>query len=344
MKIGILTFHWATNYGAVLQCYALQTYLKSLGNEVSVIDYKPRHFDYTLWNYIWYRKFLNHKKYVNSKKKENVLQEFREKHLTLTKRIYKRSNISKVTSNFDMVISGSDQVLNPSFLFNGEGRRKQSTAYFLDFSFEGKKIGYAVSFGCTTYPTHAIVTVSNIINHFDKIGVRENTGLNILRSMNYTHEMKVVPDPTILCYDILFQDIKPIRPKVSNYYCAYILHKNIKIKGANVFYMDEEHNPLTMEAWLGAITFSKGLITNSYHGMIMALLHQIPFVILTITTGAKGMNDRLTTLLNTLELEDRICDENDDYMSVLSQPIDWTKTDSKIKSYSEVGRKFLRVY
>ena len=29
MKIGILTFHWSDNYGAVIQCYALQEYLKS---------------------------------------------------------------------------------------------------------------------------------------------------------------------------------------------------------------------------------------------------------------------------------------------------------------------------
>ena len=39
MKIGILTFHWATNYGAVLQTYALQTYLESLGHVVQIIDY-----------------------------------------------------------------------------------------------------------------------------------------------------------------------------------------------------------------------------------------------------------------------------------------------------------------
>ena len=45
MKIGILTFHWATNYGAVLQCYALQTYLESLGHKVNVINYKPSFFD-----------------------------------------------------------------------------------------------------------------------------------------------------------------------------------------------------------------------------------------------------------------------------------------------------------
>ena len=45
MKIGILTFHSAHNYGAVIQCYGLQQYLTSLGHQVFVIDYRPHYFD-----------------------------------------------------------------------------------------------------------------------------------------------------------------------------------------------------------------------------------------------------------------------------------------------------------
>ena len=41
MKIGIFTFHRASNYGAVLQAYALQEYLSSQGYETCVVDYVP---------------------------------------------------------------------------------------------------------------------------------------------------------------------------------------------------------------------------------------------------------------------------------------------------------------
>lgn len=41
MKIGILTFHCAHNYGAVLQAYGLQEYLRSQGHETYIIDYRP---------------------------------------------------------------------------------------------------------------------------------------------------------------------------------------------------------------------------------------------------------------------------------------------------------------
>lgn len=57
MNIGILTFHWATNYGAVLQCYALQSYLTSIGHNVKVINYKPRQYDESLYKFLRYRKF-----------------------------------------------------------------------------------------------------------------------------------------------------------------------------------------------------------------------------------------------------------------------------------------------
>ena len=45
MKIGILTFHWATNYGAILQSYALQHTLTDMGHDVEIINYKPQNYD-----------------------------------------------------------------------------------------------------------------------------------------------------------------------------------------------------------------------------------------------------------------------------------------------------------
>ena len=43
MKIGIITFQCAHNYGAVLQAYALKEYLKTLGYSVNIINYRPRY-------------------------------------------------------------------------------------------------------------------------------------------------------------------------------------------------------------------------------------------------------------------------------------------------------------
>lgn len=342
MRIGILTFHWATNYGAVLQTYALQTYLESIGHEVKVINYKSRHFDDTLWNFIKNRKFLQFARYKNTKHKEKIISRFRDEYLNQTKRIYHYRDITDVIKGLDVIISGSDQVLTPSFLLNGEGRRVKSPAYFLDFPFDGKRIGYAVSFGCTEYPEPENQLASDLISNFDKIGVRENTGVSILEQLNYQKGYIVVPDPTILCYEKLFDNIRIKRKTVREYYCAYILHKIFKVDSENIYYIDETHNPLSMEDWLGTIVNSKGLITNSYHGMIMALLNKVPFVAITVSTGSIGMNDRFTTLLSKLGLENRICSENEDYMDVLTKEIDWVDVFDRIHIFSNLGKEFLK--
>ena len=45
MKAGIITFNSAHNYGAVLQVYAMQEYLKSIGIDAEVINYRPKEID-----------------------------------------------------------------------------------------------------------------------------------------------------------------------------------------------------------------------------------------------------------------------------------------------------------
>ena len=42
MKIGILTYHRAHNYGAMLQAYALRTFLREQGHQVEFVDYWPK--------------------------------------------------------------------------------------------------------------------------------------------------------------------------------------------------------------------------------------------------------------------------------------------------------------
>ena len=133
MKIGILTFHWGTNYGAVLQCHALQEYLKSLGHEVEIINYKPPLFDDNLFTFLRFRKFLHIGDYLNNRKKEAALVSFRNEHLHLTERIHVCKDIADISNRYDAIVSGSDQVVNPSFLLNGEGKGIVSPTYFLGF-------------------------------------------------------------------------------------------------------------------------------------------------------------------------------------------------------------------
>ena len=76
MKIGILTFHWPENYGAVLQAYALQSYLTDLGHDVEIINYRPINHN------LYYLQLLLHPTYIKKygdirrKKRKNNLLKF----------------------------------------------------------------------------------------------------------------------------------------------------------------------------------------------------------------------------------------------------------------------------
>lgn len=341
MKIGIITFHWASNYGAILQTYALQQYIKSIGHEVDIINYKPEKFDFSWFSILRHPKNLKRiKQILNQRKKESKLVLFRNKYLNTTNRYRSYTELKDANIEYDVLISGSDQILNPSFTMLGEN--KPTPSYYLSFTKKDTlKIGYAVSFGCTTYPEFAKKTATEWINNFDKIGVRELTGLDILKDLKYNGFAEIVPDPTILYGTKMFQNIEIAIPPIKDYTCIYMLRKKLDINIKNTYTIDEQTNPVTMEEWLGYISHSKNLITNSYHGTIIAILFHRPFVAVLENNNDKGMNDRFITLLNILKLQNRIADSEEKIHCILKEPINWEDVDNNILKYSKIGKDFL---
>lgn len=339
MKIGIITYHWANNYGAVLQTYALQKYLEQQGHVVSIVNYKPLIYDVKLRNIVHAKSISSLKTLIVNVRKDRKLERFRNTYLNLTKRYFSCNELEKSQLNCDVYISGSDQVLGPWFTRQGEGGL--TSTYFLSFA-EGVKIAYGASFGCEQYPDDLSSVVEKWISNFDRIGVREDTGIDVLKGLKYTKGATVVPDPTLLLNNTLFDDIKIKYPSSSNYYSTYVLRKKIELRQNNVLHINPENNPLSIEEWIGAIACSQGLITNSYHGMIVAILNHVNFVVCLETGAWAGMNDRFFTLLKRLDLLDRICYDAADYFNILSKQIDWIYVDERLNQYRQEGHKFLQ--
>ena len=342
MKIGIMTFHWATNYGAVLQAYCLQAYLREQGHDVEIINYKLSRYDISLWNYFKHpSNWKRYKKYINLKRKENLIESFRTEYLHCSKRYYSTSELQRANLDYDVLISGTDQVLNASYTMYAEG--KPCPAYFLGFGKSNvKRIGYAVSFGCTEYPISVVDTTKAWIDRIDYIGVREVTGLNILQQLSYKNYCQTVPDPTILFSRRLFESVgAPIPKNKDNYICVYMLRYEITING-NVRYIDETKSPISMQQWLTTISHAEFLITNSYHGTIMAILSHVPFAVLIEKGKDTGMNDRFYTLLEKIGMSHRIVSSLADINTMRCNTIDWENIDAKIADYMEIGRTFLR--
>lgn len=341
MKIGILTFHWATNYGAVLQSYALQETLTALGHNATIINYKPSHYDDTLWSFVRYRKFLSLTKYFNERRKESHLSLFRNKYLKTTHRYYSLNELRSIENHFDAVITGSDQVLNESFLVSGE--HGGSTAYFLDFGAKDMpRYAYAASFGTTEYSPQLVERVRPLIKRFNSISSREHSGLSIFRKMGAPNPV-LVPDPTLLHPSEFYVKLLQLERPLDRRNRAYFLRGRESIVSDTLNKLDAQLiSDESIEQWLNAIRYSSHFITNSFHGVVFCLIFHTPFTVVLKTKENIGMNDRFYTLLEPLSLTDRIFSEAQFNNNSIECSFDWDSIDDKLGDLRKIGYDFLK--
>lgn len=356
MRIGILTYHWATNYGAVMQCYALQTYLEKQGHIVNVINYKPRINDDSLYSFFKFKKYIHLrtycKRFLTNMKMESVLRTFRKSKLKCSKRLYSYSEIPPILKDYDVLISGSDQVLNPTFLIHGEGENVVTPTYFLGFPFKGKRIGYALSFGCVSYPQKELAIASKYINNFDYISVREKTGVSIFESMGRL-DATVVPDPTLLMDQAFYYQLSEEsslimkEPYVYSFFIRNIdERKNVighDLNGCSIIWNNDDKN-YTIQDWSFKIRHARLVVTDSFHCMVMCLKMHKPFAVITEHKGRVGMNDRFYTLLGKISLENAIIHKDDlkCLSDICNVSWDWEQVDKVLEDYRMVGERFLK--
>jgi len=351
MEVGILTFHWATNYGAILQAYALQTYLQKMGHTVYIINYRPKWHKKNLLKCFYTKRFWLIPDNISEYLKEKKLEVFRKKYLNETALYESLDKLKKNPPDFDAYICGSDQIWNPWFTTCGEG--KPTAVYFLDFGDQKvKKIAYAVSFGCITYPDAAAEFVKKYLSKFNHISVRENSGLEILSKLDFRCTF-VLPDPTLLIDLSVYSFINladKIKTKIA---FEYILRKenHIARKIENHIrqkYIISKPNTIfkeySMEEWVMRIKNAALVITNSYHGMIFSILSHVPFVVILSEGTASGMNDRFNTLLNQLELKNRAITKYDmeQLNALLSQIINWDFIDNRLEELRLESKKYFQ--
>lgn len=358
MKIGILTFHRAENFGAVLQCYALQTYLESQEYSVKVIDYRCPAIEqtYDLFNLrLFFQRwniFASFQVYINrlyqwkdrlNKKKGYI--SFRNKYLHLTKSIF---NIKK-DLGFDIYITGSDQVWNTSLL---HGLNK---VYFLDFpmSTNAKRISYAVS-----SETKAIDKLDQFglylkyaLERFDSISVREDVLAEKLRKYTSKYIYTCI-DPTFLISKDKYLQLAQ-KPKEKNYILVYhmaeipegtaiaehIARKNgfsiIEIHARFANRKDNNRHkqnvgPLEL---LGYIAYANIIITTSFHGLALSLIFEKNFYVI-----SKPNNLRLKSLLDKIGLENRLISSFDEIKNTC---IDYKTTTKLIHKLSESSKQYI---
>lgn len=350
MKIGILTLPLKTNYGGILQAYALQYVLRRMGNDVSTFNIQQREVPF-------YIKFLSLTKRLFLKfilKKKNVilrgwiskrdldiisknLDEFIEKNINLTDKIkITRGSKQNINNYFDVYIVGSDQVWRPKMVINLE-------FYYLNFIYELKKVkrvAYAVSFGVDNkeYSKKKINKCFPLIQKFNSISVRENSGINLCQEYFSKTPIQVL-DPTMLLKKEDYLNLIPNKKNTkerNNEIFAYILDdseftnnvvkiiaNNLKKKVVNILPNEIKlRNNTTnnfdlrlpsIESWIEYFNMSDFIITDSFHGTVFSILFNKPFV--TISNYNRGKS-RLSSLLKIFKLENRLINSISDLNTI----------------------------
>lgn len=309
-----MTFHWATNHGAVLQTYATLNYLKNEYHKfnVEIINYSPKRHRVTISSAI--KKTIKERELrgILEYIKEISLKRFRKKHLVLSQKYDSYELLRARHDHYDIIFFGSDQIWNPAFLLNGES--KTNDAYFGGFcSNRTKKTALSVSFGCTEYPQRAKEIAEPLIKSFGGISVREKSGLTILSEMGNKTAIQL-SDPTVLLNkDIILALCDMISTTNNATIVVNCIRKHENMKPIIDAYKKEIPNSniidiqmLSIERWLAAIRDSTIVITDSFHCVMMCLIMHRDFIILPAEGKLAGMNDRFTTILESLNLLDRI--------------------------------------
>lgn len=352
MIIGILTLPLHTNYGGILQAYALQTTLERMGHTVVVLDtdkypnIRPWYLRPLVWGYYAIQKYVKHRN-VDIFPEKKMMRGYHEYILTsqntqrfIDKHINRRTyrSLSEIKPNeFDAIVVGSDQVWRVKYFFG-----KCIKNAYLDFTkgWNIKRIAYAASFGTDEWEYSPTQTeeCKRAISLFDAVSVREDAGVALCKKY-FGIDAKHVLDPTMLLskedYESLVDDTnsKPSEGDLLTYIIdetpekVAIVDKISRIKGLKPYRVNSNFENLSadvneriqppVEQWLRGFMEAKFVVTDSFHACVFSIIFSKPFVV--IGNEQRGVS-RFKSLLGMFGLEDHLVlqrklDMNKDFMS-----------------------------
>ena len=353
--IGVITFHQANNYGAVLQAYALCSYLNSIdGVSAEVINYQSSaiekrnmHLPFDKQTHLstknMVKGFLN---YRNIKTNRAVFDSFRKRYLPLSTALSKQQ-LSEETSKYDILICGSDQIWNLDIT-------EADKSYFLDFSKDHQlKYSYAASVGESQLVTQHKDFFNQQLAHFQMISVREESLVNELEQVIVKKARKVL-DPVFLLDSIEWRRIAT-DVKRESYILVFKMGTNktgerilsfakelAQEKGLKVIllsdkevwykYRDYIHfGVATPEEFIGLINNAEIVVTNSFHATAFSLILNKEFYVDTQIPRAERIKD----LLN-------LCGLEAEGLTVRSKDLNWNVINDKLYNSIIESKAFLQ--
>lgn len=359
MKKAIIFTYKHSNYGAVLQCYALYHYLSSrLNLDVKVLDYTTQeHLESdkiikkrssnTLKNLILM--ILSWLRYIPLRKRIIRTRLFKNKLISFTRRYSNPTEVIIDPPIADIYVTGSDQVFN----INSNNR----DVYFLNFpKKESKKIAYSPSFGTIEFDTDVKKSIKSYVADFDALSCREDDGALLLSDLT-GKKIQTTLDPTLLLSpnDWLQIAVKPSYNK--DYILIYDLNGKenliniakriqeqtklrivcITDKIEKFYHIDKQIYSAGPAEFVGLFANASYVVTDSFHGTIFSIQFHKPFY---TYIAIEKSSSRISSLLNKLNLSKRILRKKD-ISSFNPESIDFKEPETRLLDLRQASESFL---
>jgi hypothetical protein len=374
MKIGIITLPFNSNYGGLLQAFALQTVLKQMGHEVWSVNRRNRIMPFKFKVLSSTNRLI--KSIIRGKmgvirswataKEELVIDQhtnrFLSENIQTTDFLKSESDFEKLSRyKFDAYVVGSDQVWRPKY----SPRLANHFLGFIDGTVTPKRISYAASFGVDNWEFTPEQTdeCRKLLAKFNAVSVREDSAVKLCKQ-NFGIDATQVLDPTLLvskeeyirlvekdkipgCNGSLLTYVLDKSPDKQEFIKKIILETGlteVSIMPKSLFrdagrkkISDCIYPPVT--AWLRGFMDAEYVVTDSFHGMAFAIIFNKPFLALGNTK--RGMT-RFSSLVKLFGLEDRIILSADSHLTEkLYSPIDFQQVNEILKTKQLEAYKFL---
>ena len=354
MRIGIVTFPLRSNYGGILQAWALQTVLTRMGHDVKVIDmdFKSRKSD---WFVLYPKRIL--KKYV-LKQNVPIFHEKLEYASYLNNTIHTRPFIEKYIERrlvrnlcglkkkeFDAYVFGSDQIWRPRYMKSSFCPTMADAFGKFANKWNAIRLSYAASFGVDNldeFSQSEIEEVKRELHHFKAVSVRESDGVNICKKYFDIDAIHVL-DPTLLISKEEYLNLVDSIPVSKNGILEYILdpdtEKETIVKNLQINFVESVFSPLSrgksqvsVEKWISGFRDAKMVVTDSFHACVFSIIFQKPFIV--IANPTRGFS-RIKSLLKMFNLQHHLVSGTDPIKSIDSYEIDSSVYDLLIEWQSK---------
>ncbi|MBE6963732.1 MAG: polysaccharide pyruvyl transferase family protein [Ruminococcaceae bacterium] len=312
MKVGILTFHEADSYGAVLQAHALQHTLSVLGADSEFVQINaPQGAESAQPSAA--QSLFARRMQAAGQKRAALFAAFRKERLEISAPY---APTDPIAENYDLFVAGSDQIWN--FRIPGADAR-----YFLPFARPEQRCSYAASFGADALPEKAEVWAAAQLAGFRAISVREESGCQLVKKLT-GRDAVVCLDPTLLPDRAHWRELAAPLP-AEDYVLLFLLKYDEALVEKAQAEAQELGLPLRvvtasfvpqlgMEAWNGtgvtewldAIRGARCVFTNSFHGMVFSMIFERRFQVQRLGGELSSRNGRIEELLAYLELSDAL--------------------------------------